>query len=351
MNKCKRAICLALSACLFGALAACTSPEKTTGPVTETPTQEPTETPITPQDEPVTVTDQAGREVTVEADPQTIVSGYYISSSMLLALGEKEQLAGVESKAETRQIYALCGLDVEKVGGYGTKKAFETEKAALLSPDLIVLPYSLRTEADEISLICDAPVLVVNPEDDALMRQDLRMLGAVTRNAERAEQLIDYIDGALKEVTDGITAEQLPTVYLAGVSGLLTTAGAKMYQNTLLVNAKCENVAASLEDTSWANVDYEQLLVWNPDYIVIAAESALTEGEVLSDPNLADLNAVKEGNVFKMPVSYEAWDSPVPSAFLGSLWTVSAVYPEQYSQAEFEETVTEFYEIFYGVEA
>ena len=104
MNKCKKAICLALGVCLLGTLAACTAPEKTTDPVTETPTQEPTETPM-PQDEPVTVTDQAGREVTVESDPQTIVSGYYISSSMLLALGEKEQLAGVESKAETRQIF------------------------------------------------------------------------------------------------------------------------------------------------------------------------------------------------------------------------------------------------------
>ena len=36
---------------------------------------------------PVTVTDQAGREVTIEKEPEKVVSGYYISTSLLIALG------------------------------------------------------------------------------------------------------------------------------------------------------------------------------------------------------------------------------------------------------------------------
>ena len=35
---------------------------------------------------PITLTDQAGREVTITEEPQKLVSGYYISSSLLIAL-------------------------------------------------------------------------------------------------------------------------------------------------------------------------------------------------------------------------------------------------------------------------
>ena len=36
---------------------------------------------------PVTVTDAAGREVTIDEAPQKLVSGYYITTSMLIAWG------------------------------------------------------------------------------------------------------------------------------------------------------------------------------------------------------------------------------------------------------------------------
>ena len=49
---------------------------------------------------PVTLTDQAGREVTLEAEPETIVSGYYSPSSLLIALGLKVKMVGIEAKAD-----------------------------------------------------------------------------------------------------------------------------------------------------------------------------------------------------------------------------------------------------------
>ena len=53
---------------------------------------------------PVTLTDQAGREVTLEAEPETIVSGYYIPSSLLIALGLEDKMVGIEAKAGKRAI-------------------------------------------------------------------------------------------------------------------------------------------------------------------------------------------------------------------------------------------------------
>ena len=57
----------------------------------------PAETDTTAQEShyPVTVTDQAGRTVTVEAEPQRLVSGYYISSSLLIALELDSKMVGI----------------------------------------------------------------------------------------------------------------------------------------------------------------------------------------------------------------------------------------------------------------
>ena len=76
---------------------------------------------------PVTLTDQAGREVTLEAEPETIVSGYYIPSSLLIALGLKDKMVGIEAKAGKRAIYKLAAPDLIELPSVGTAKEFDLE--------------------------------------------------------------------------------------------------------------------------------------------------------------------------------------------------------------------------------
>ena len=35
-------------------------------------------------------------------------------------------------------------------------------------------------------------------------------------------------------------------------------------------------------DTYWANISYEQLLAWNPDYIIIAADATYSVDDVIN---------------------------------------------------------------------
>lgn len=46
---------------------------------------------------PVTITDALGREVTIEEEPERLVSGYYITTSYLAALDLDEKLVGTEA--------------------------------------------------------------------------------------------------------------------------------------------------------------------------------------------------------------------------------------------------------------
>ena len=51
---------------------------------------------------PVTVTDHLGRAVTIKTKPNRLVSGYYITTSLLIALGLQNQVVGLEAKAANR---------------------------------------------------------------------------------------------------------------------------------------------------------------------------------------------------------------------------------------------------------
>ena len=141
-----------------------------------------------------------------------------------------------------------------------------------------------------------------------------------------------------------------PVVYLAGNSSYLSTAGPAMYQDTLIQLGGGVNAAAEITDTYWADISYEQLLAWDPDVIVIVPGADYTKEDLLADPQLADLTAVQEGKVFAMPSAFESWDSPVPSAMIGSLWMANVLHPDLYDFDVLAVDAFDFYEKFYGVE-
>ena len=95
-------------------------------------------------------------------------------------------------------------------------------------------------------------------------------------------------------------------------------------------------------------IDYEQLLAWNPEYIILAAEATYTVEDVLADPNLADCAAVVNRNVYRLPNKAEAWDSPVPGSILGALWLANILHPDKLSDADCISYINEFYETFYN---
>ena len=295
---------------------------------------------------PVTVTDQLGREVTIEKEPQKLVSGYYVSTSIVIALNLEDKLVGVEAKAGKRAIYKLAAEDIVNLPSVGTAKEFDLEGCAALSPDLVIVPAKLKDKIasmEELGLT----VIAVNPENNDLLKEAVELIGKATGQTAKADDLVKTVDKGISSLKDRVGSETNPTVYLAGNSNILQTAGAKMYQNTLIENAGGVNVAAEIDDNYWAEVSYEQILKWDPDYIIIAADADYTVDDVLKDTNLADCKAVKNGNVYIVPSDAEALDSPVPAGYLGSYYIASVIHSDVVSEEDFQTEAINFYEKFY----
>ena len=296
---------------------------------------------------PVTLTDQAGRKVTIQEEPQRIVSGYYISTSALIALGLQDKLVGIEAKAAKRPIYQRSAPQLIDLPNVGTAKEFDLEGCAALEPDLVILPLKLKDAAKTLKDL-GFPVLLVNPEDQAQLEEMISLIAAATNTQSSAQALLDFTAAQEALLEKTLEGTRTPSVYLAGNSALLSTAGDGMYQSDMIRLAGGVNAAAELTDTYWVEVSYEQLLAWDPDYILLASDAGYTVEDVLADPNLADCAAVKNGNVFKMPGKAEAWDSPVPSGILGAVWLANLLHPEAFTEEDCAEVIDEYYETFYG---
>ena len=349
----KKLLSLLLVLTMLLSLTACGQtgkPEETTPATTEATvpatTETVPETTVALSHYPVTVTDHAGREVVIEEEPEKLVSGYYISTSLLIALDLDERLVGIEAKANKRAIYALSAPELIDLPNVGTAKEFDLEGCAALEPDLVILPIKLKSAVETLEGL-GIDVLLVNPENQELLTDMIHMISTATGSEERAEALRNFTMEQETLLRAAMSGAETPSVYLAGNSSFLSTAGNAMYQSDMIRLAGGANVAAEIADTYWVEIDYEQLLTWNPEYIILASDSAYTVEDVLADPNLADCAAVANGNVYQLPNKAEAWDSPVPSGILGALWLANVLHNELLTDADCAAKIDEYYETFY----
>ena len=141
-------------------------------------------------------------------------------------------MVGIEAKAGKRAIYKLAAPDLIELPSVGTAKEFDLEGCAALSPDLVILPLKLKDAAASLTEL-GIPVLLVNPESQELLTEMIELVSTATNTQERANELLSYIASQKSMLSDTLADTEPKSVYLAGNSSLLSTAGPAMYQSSM----------------------------------------------------------------------------------------------------------------------
>lgn len=324
MNHLKRIVSCLLTAVILFPLFSCQKADKTNGNIV--------------------LTDQAGRTVTLEKEAERVVSCYYVTTYAMLSLGLKDRLVGIENKAEKRPVYRMTDPSLLDLPAVGSLKEIDSETIAALSPDLVILPKKLLDSVPVLEALA-VPVLVVDPETDAGLREMLDLLGTACGVPGNAGELTAWYN----EKLDGFDpAGNRPSVLFCGNSSYLTAAPSGMYQNDLIALAGGTNAFGDNGGTYWEEISYETILKLDPDFIVIPAGASYTTEDILSDSVLSGLRAVKEERIVSVPGTFEEWDSPIPSSMLGILWLRTVLHPSDYTIESFRKDTADFYETFYG---
>ena len=243
-----------------------------------------------------------------------------------------------------------CDLpEIVNLPAVGSGKGINVEEIAALHPDVVILPIKLKDDAATL-IELGINVIIVNPESQAQFEECVLLLGNVTGTDETANALVTRCADMSATISAATAELEKPRVYMAAGSDLFTTYPAGIYQHDLITIAGGANVAAEMEGNGKVTVDAEQLIAWNPEYIFIVADADYTVEDVLANEQLAEVEAVKNGNVFAFPSDIEAWDYPTPSALLGQAYLASVLHPEVVTPEMFEAMAIEFYAEVFGVE-
>lgn len=298
---------------------------------------------------PITVTDQAGREITLEAPAETIVSCYYLVSASLLTLGQKDKIVGIEQKVDTRELYKLCAPEFLDLPQVGSGKETNIEAIAALEPDLVILSIKQKEAAETLTGLGISTALV-EPETYEAFNELLEMLGKLCGCEDAAHDLIAYYDGVVQRVTSLTADVERPSVYLSGEATYLRTCAGGMYQREMIEMAGGSSVSAEIEGMTWMDISAEQLAAWNPEVIFAVQYAAYTLDDIRGDAALAGVKAVAENSLYTIPSEIEAWDYPQPSSVLGLLWMAHILHPELVSEEDYINEAEIFYRTYFGLD-
>ena len=311
-----------------------------------------------------TITDGVGRTVEIPATVETIVP-LGNTPRMIVYLGLADRIVGIEEcEIATSPIQAYAYPYAEawsKLPNCGTNSMGETayypEEIMLAGPDVILCTDPADT-ADNLQTQTGIPVVSV--PQGTLFGKDyeeaLRILGDVCGVADRAEEVITFINTCLEDLesrTRDIPDDTNPTVLGAGATFKGGHSIDGVYTNypvfeVLSANDVAKDMAGDT-GSSGVMVDREQILAWDPEIIFFDSGSMeLVRTDYAETPGYFEqLQAVKSGNLYQWPNSTWHW-SNVEIPLVSAYSTGILLYPEAFADVDFEEKASEIFDFFLG---
>ncbi len=155
----------------------------------------------------------------------------------------------------------------------------------------------------------------------------------------------------VNSITSQIPANAKVKVYYAEGSDGFSTDPSGSQHTQLLDFCGATNVAkvSLLPGYGMAGTNLEQILLWDPDMILIGRGSqASLYSTIMTDSRWAQARAVKNKKVFIRPDNPLSWfdGPPGPSQIVGMYWMVNKLYPDQTKGLDLSCKIKEFYSKF-----
>jgi iron complex transport system substrate-binding protein len=253
----------------------------------------------------ITVTDDAGRTVTIAQTPHRIISLAPSITEDLFALG----LGGKVVGDTTYDNYPPAAVNITKVGGFSSPSI---EKIVSLSPD-IVFASSLENNTLLSTLSgYGIPTVVLNPTSLTGILNDLSLIGKVTGSTGNSSALVTNLTQRM--TANSISVASHPRVlYLVWYNPIMS-AGADTFEGDIIAHAGGINVAQLANVSGYGTMSKESIVALNPSVIIAnSAMNSTAVQQVKSDPALATVDAVKNDKIYIL--DSDIISRPGPRAF------------------------------------
>ena len=351
---------------LLLATAACSTQTATVSP-TSAPTAMPaTQAPAaTATPAGFTVTDALGRQVTFASAPHRIVLAgkalFMVADAIytfpeagnnIVALGSTAQGSGNFIPMIDSAFSAKITLD----------SSAGAEQIAAANPDLVITKSSNADTLGKSLEAINIPVVYVDFETPDQYQSDLKTLGQIFQNPDRAAQVaafyqdkVDSITAATSSLTDdqkprtlllyynvknGATSFNVPPMDWIQTSMVTIGGGTPVWQD-------------ANPGSGWTQVSMDQIATWNPDVIFIVSYFSPVNDVVKqleADPQWQALSAVKNGKLYGFATDVYSWDESDTRWILGLTWVAGKLHPDLFPNLNMTNEAESFYNMLYGMD-
>lgn len=239
---------------------------------------------------PVTVTDSYGEQVTLETEPERIVSVAPAITEMVYALDAEDKLVGRTDYCD----YPEAVSEIESVGAIIPP---DIEKIMSLEPDLVITSTHFDEENAEKLRQIGIPVIELFEEFNVDGVYDmLETLGVVLNKQEVADDIVEDMKTTIAEVQKRVAGLEEPTVYYVVGYGEYGdfSAPENTFVGQLIKLAGGKDIVPASDSWSYS---LEALLEADPDIIIVRKGDK--EG-FMTTPGYNQLTAVKENHVYEI---------------------------------------------------
>ncbi len=299
----------------------------------------------------VTVTDCAGRTVTVPADPQSIGVLCPFSGPMVVMFGCGDRITGtVNNAARSRLLLEICPA-LEQAAVVKNSGAINAEEIMARGTDLIITDagvYETPAERDKLDAM-GIPYVVIEFQTMEEQLEAVRVLGETLQQGEKAGRYIRWFRSVLDRVDaaekTGTPARLYHAVNEAVRTDYKGSYCAEWIARTGAVNVSPESGSLNMEGSK-AYTTLEQIYAWDPDLII--CNEAQVDDYILSDEKWTGLSAVQTGRVYQIPIGITRMGHPTSfETPLALLWLMKLLYPDTF-EVDFDAELRDFYRTFFG---
>ena len=305
-----------------------------------------------------TVTDSNGEEVEIPAEVTRVAPtmGAFAQATEMFCDGN-----GKIAAASTKQVsdaFKAVFTDYEKSNPNNYDSSSVED---LISADVQVVygPTSMYSD-EQLDQMKQAGIAVVTLNKLSTVEDmctDFLTIGQILGDDEyeRAQQFVEYYKKSISDAEERaskLSDADKHTVLQLNISGdQYICADDKDIANAYYEAVGAKNVAAGYDGAQsgqYRSVDAEQIVKWNPEYIITMNSGV--KDQILADAALADVDAVKSGNVYVCPTALYLWCVRSAEGALMTPWLGSVIYPDLYADQDMTKVLQSFYQDFYGAE-
>ncbi|WP_026836281.1 ABC transporter substrate-binding protein [Limisalsivibrio acetivorans] len=316
-----------------------------------------------------TIKDMSGRQVEIKDDVKNITAIGPGALRMLAMMGLMDMVKATENYEHDRlnipmRPYAVAYADyiagLPEISQGGPGKMPYAEKLAMSGVDVIFAIGLSGRNADKITSSTGIPVVLLSYGKLGVFRDrafdSLRLIGRITGKEGRADAIEAYLK-KLEEDLNSRTAD-LQERYSAYVGGIAfqgardinsTEAGYPALDMINAVNvADRANRSGHLE-SGHLEVDREQIIVWNPDFLFIDLMSLgnIKKDYIRNRDFFRTLPAVQKGSIYTvMPYNY--YNSNIGSVYADAYFMGKVLYPDRFEDIDPFVKGDEVYNFLYG---